>query len=125
VDLRLWPRPMKVVAVAVIATGLLSGCGGEVTVPVPNVSTVAEEANKIGEGAVKTLKEQLGKLVDFNKPVEQQLKELEDGANKLYCDLKGSPPGQFVRDAANAIREDIVKNNPGVTIRPLNFSDKC
>lgn len=123
--LRSWHHPVRIVAVGVLSAGLLSGCGGEVTIPVPNLSSAATEVAKLGEGAMQALKDQLSKVVDFNLPVEKQLEQLESGANKLYCDLKGTPPAGFVRDVANSVREDIVTNNPGVAIRPLNISDQC
>ncbi len=103
----------------------LSGCGGEVTIPVPNLSSAAEEVNNLGKEAMNGLKEQLSGVVDFSLPVDRQLEQLEAGANKLYCDLKGTPPADFVRDVANQVREGIVRDNPGVAIRPLNISDKC
>lgn len=96
-----------------------------VPVPVPNLSSAAEEVTKLGEGALQELKSQLGKVVAFNLPIDKQLDQLETGVNKLYCDLKSTPPAEFVRDVANSIRDDIAKRNPGVEIRPLNISDQC
>ena len=130
--LRSWQRCTQVGVIGVVLVGsLLSGCSVEVR-PGPGLSSAAEEAKgigegikQLGEGAINGLKEQLSGVVDFNLPLEEQLRQLETGANQKYCELKGTPLGKFVRDVANEVRETIVVNNPGVDVRPLNISDQC
>ena len=129
--LRSWHRCTQAGVIGVVLVGLLSGCSVEVR-PDPGLSAAAEEAKgigegikQLGEGAINGLKDQLKGVVDFNLPLEEQLRQLEEGANQKYCELKGTPLGEFVRDVANEIREAIVVNNPGVDVRPLNISNQC
>ena len=95
-------------AVAVI---LLSGCGGEVTVPVPDVQDDVREAiDSVREG------------IDFNLNVDEQVEQLR----VQFCEAQGTPLAESIKGVVETLHGEIVDDNPGVAVPPLDLDpDKC
>lgn len=98
-------------ASGVMVTGLLSSCGGEVSFQVPDVSDDVQEAiNGVRED------------IDFDLSVDEQVRRLQEE----FCEAQGSSLAESMKGVVEALHEEIVQDNPGVAVPPLDLDpDKC
>lgn len=94
-----------------LAVTTLSGCGGEVTVPVPDIQDDVREAiDSVREG------------IDFNLNIEEQVEQLQ----VQFCEAQGTPLAESIKGVVETIHGEIVEDNPGVAVPPLDLDpDKC
>jgi hypothetical protein len=113
---------MQVMAIGVIAAGLLSGCGEQIAEPkLP--TTVQEVEQGIKEIASKA-GEQFNKIVNGDLPLEEQFDKLAAEAKDLYCKAESAEAAEAIKKAAQAAWDQLVKDNPDAPTRQLDLNPK-
>lgn len=113
---------MQVMAIGVIAAGLLSGCGEQIAEPkLP--TTVQEVEQGIKEIASKA-GEQFNKIVNGDLPLEEQFDKLAGEAKDLYCKAESTEAAEAIKKAAQAAWDQLVKDNPDAPTSQLDLNPK-
>jgi DNA repair exonuclease SbcCD ATPase subunit len=116
-----WRQAIILALGGILSAGLLSGCGGEVTVPVPNLSTAAQKAEEASKEVINKLDQELRKVMDPSAPPQVQFEQLQAKAKELYCKAENSVIAEAIKNLVRGLRDELAKANPEVAIPPLDL----
>lgn len=116
-----WRQVIILALGGILSATLLSGCGGEVTVPVPNLSTAAQKAEEASKEVIDKLDRELKEVMDPSVPPKVQFEQLQAKAKELYCKAENSVIAEAIKNLVRGLRDELAKANPEAGIPHLDL----